>query len=126
MSYKTDFARAHGWGSAHEGGHHFIVQRLTAIALVPLAIFFVFPFAHALGAGYEGARAIFQNGWNAFIAVSFVMVSCYHLKLGLQIVIEDYVHTKPLRLTLLFLNIFLNAAFGIAGVLAIANIAFSA
>jgi succinate dehydrogenase / fumarate reductase membrane anchor subunit len=122
MSYKTDHARAHGWGSAHEGTHHFWVQRVTAIALVPLAIFFVFPFAHALGSGYEGARAIYQNGWNAFVAVSFVSLSLYHLKLGLQIVIEDYVHTKPLRLTMLILNILLNGAFAIAAVLAIAKI----
>jgi succinate dehydrogenase / fumarate reductase membrane anchor subunit len=126
MTYKTDYARAHGWGSAHEGVHHFWTQRVTAIALIPLTIFFVFPFANALGSGYEAVRATYQNGWNAFIAVSFVSVGLWHLKLGLQVIIEDYVHSKPLHLTLLLANIILNGAFGIAGVLAIAKIAFSA
>jgi len=126
MSYKTDYARAHGWGSAHEGVHHFWVQRVTAIALIPLTIFFIFPFANALGGSYEAVRATYQNSWNAFIAVSFVIVGLWHLKLGLQVIIEDYVHSKPLHLTLLLANIILNAAFGIAGVLAIAKIAFSA
>lgn len=126
MGYKTDYARAHGWGSAHEGVHHFWIQRVTAVALVPLTIFFVFPFANALGSDYETVRAIYQNGWNAFIAVSFVIVGLWHLKLGLQVIIEDYVHSKPLRLTLLLANIILNGAFGIAGVMAIAKIAFSA
>lgn len=126
MTYKTDYARAHGWGSAHEGVHHFWVQRVTAIALIPLAIFFVFPFANALGSDYETVRAIYRNSWNAFIAVSFVIVGLWHLKLGLQVIIEDYVHSKPLRLTLMLANILLNGAFGIAGVMAIAKIAFSA
>jgi len=126
MTYKTDYARARGWGAAHEGVHHFWVQRVTAIALVPLTILFVFPFANALGSGWEAVRATYQNGWNAFIAVSFVIVTLWHLKLGLQVIIEDYVHSKRLKLTLLLANILLNAAFTIAGVLSIAKIAFSA
>jgi len=126
MSYKTDYARARHWGSAHDGVHHFWVQRVTAIALVPLTIFFIFPFANALGGGYEAMRATYQNGWNAFIAISFLTVSFYHLKLGLQVIIEDYVPGQPNRLILLLANILLNAAFAIAGVLAIAYIAFSA
>ncbi|MFQ5622805.1 MAG: succinate dehydrogenase, hydrophobic membrane anchor protein [Paracoccaceae bacterium] len=126
MSFKTDYARAHGWGSAHDGVHHFWVQRVTAVALIPLTVFFVFPFAGALGSGHEAVLATYRNGWNAFIAISFVAVSLYHLKLGLQVIIEDYVHSKPLRLTCLLANIILNGAFGIAGVFAIAKIAFGA
>jgi succinate dehydrogenase / fumarate reductase membrane anchor subunit len=126
MSYKTDYARARHWGSAHHGLHHFWVQRITAIALVPLTILFIFPFANALGSGYEAMRATYQNDWNAFIAISFVTVSLYHLKLGLQVIIEDYVPGQPIRLILLLANILLNGAFAIAAVLAILKIAFSA
>lgn len=126
MSYKTDYSRAHGWGSAHAGVHHFWVQRVTAIALIPLTILFVFPFADALGSGYEAVRATYRNGWNAFVAISFLIVALWHLKLGLEVIIDDYVHSKPLRLTFLLANIILNAAFAIAGVFAVAKIAFSA
>lgn len=126
MGYKSDYSRARGWGSAHEGVHHFWVQRVTAIALVPLTILFVITFGGALGSGFEAARATYQNGWNAFIAISFVIVALWHLKLGLQVIIEDYVHSKPLRLTMLLANILLNGAFAIAGVFAIAKIAFAA
>ena len=126
MSYKTDYSRARGWGSAHAGTHHFWVQRVTAIALIPLTILFVFPFAGALGSGYEAVRATYQNGWNAFIAISFLIVGFWHLNLGLQVIIDDYVHSKPLRLTLTLANIILNGAFAVAGVFAVAKIAFSA
>jgi succinate dehydrogenase / fumarate reductase membrane anchor subunit len=126
MSCKTDYSRAHGWGSAHKGAHHFWVQRVTAIALIPLTILFVFPFANALGSGYEAVRETYQNGWNAFIAISFLIVTLWHLNLGLQVIIDDYVHSKSIRLTLTLANIILNGAFAVAGVLAIAKIAFSA
>jgi succinate dehydrogenase membrane anchor subunit len=126
MSYKTDYSRVHGLGSAHEGAHHFWVQRITAITLIPLTVFFVFPFASALGSGYEAVRATYQNGWHAFIAISLIIVVLWHLKLGLEVIIDDYVHSKPLRLTLLLANIILNGGFAIAGVFAVAKIAFSA
>jgi len=126
MSYRTDYSRARGWGTAHEGVHHFWMQRITAISLIPLTIFFVFPFANALGSGYEAVRETYQNGWNAFIAISFIIVALWHLKLGLEVIIDDYVHSKPLHLTLLLANFILNGAFAIAGVFAVAKIAFSA
>jgi len=126
MTYKTDYARARGWGSAREGVHHFWLQRVSAIALIPLTVLFVFPFASALGSGYEAVRATYQSTWNAVIAISFVIVCLWHLKLGLQVIIEDYVHSKPLKLTLLLANIFFNGLFAVAGVLAIAKIALGA
>jgi succinate dehydrogenase membrane anchor subunit len=126
MSYKTDYARAHGWGSAHEGVHHFWVQRVTALALIPLTVFFVFPFANALGSGYEAVQATYQNPWNAFVAINFLIIGFWHLKLGLQVIIEDYVHGKSRRLRMLLANIVLNWSFAVAGVFAVVKIALSA
>ena len=125
-SYRTDYARAHGWGSAHAGVHHFWVQRMTAVALVPLAILFVLPFARALGSDYEAARAIYQNGWNVFIAINFIIIAMWPLKLGLQVIIEDYVHSKTHRLRLMVTNLLFCWSFAVAGVYAVARIAFSA
>ncbi len=126
MSYRTEYARARGWGAAHDGVRHFWTQRVTAVALVPLAIFFVFPFARALGSGYEAVRATYQNGWNAFIAISFIIVALWHLKLGLEVIIDDYVHSRGLHLVLMVANTLFTGAFAIAGVFAVAKIAIAA
>lgn len=123
MSYKTDYARAKGWGSAHEGVHHFVIQRITAIALVPLALLFIFPFARALGGGYDTAVQVYSNGWNALVAVNFLIIGFWHLKLGLQVIIEDYAHGKRARFTLLFLNIAFCWTFAAAGVFAVLKVA---
>ena len=126
MSYKTDYSRAHGWGSARDGMRHFWVQRVTAVALVPLTVFFIFPFANALGGGYDAVRATYQNGWNAFIAINFLIIGFWHVKLGLQVIIEDYVTGRARRLRLLLANVIFNWSFAVAGVYAVAKIAFSA
>ena len=122
MSYRTDYKRAHGAGVAHEGTHHFWLQRVTAVALVPLGVLFIWPFATALGEGAEAARAIYGNGWNAFIAINFFVLGFWHLKLGVQVVIEDYVHSKGRRLRLLLANMFFCWGMGIAAVMAVIKI----
>jgi succinate dehydrogenase / fumarate reductase membrane anchor subunit len=126
MSYKTDYARARGNGSAHEGTHHFWIQRVTAIALIPLTLFFIFPFINALGNGYDEVHRIYQNPWNAFIAVNFIAIGFWHLKLGLQVIIEDYVGGRSRRLKATLANIIFNWSFAVAGIYAVAKIALSA
>ncbi len=125
MSYKTDYARVNGLGSAKEGTHHFWVQRITAIALLLLTPLFVVPFAINLGDGYEAVRAAYAHPFTAIIAALFVITSFYHLKLGLQVVIEDYVHGKGLRTGLIVGMSLLCAVAGFTGLFAIAKIAFS-
>jgi succinate dehydrogenase / fumarate reductase membrane anchor subunit len=125
MAYKTDYNRVHGLGAAGEGAHHWWMQRLTSIALIPLTLLFLFPFGAALGQGYEAVIEIYRNWWNALIAVAFLIVGFWHLMQGLQVVIEDYVPSKGLRTVLLLANTLLNWALGAAGVFAVASIAFS-
>jgi len=124
--YVTDFKRVEGLGAAHDGVEHWWQQRLSAVALVFLTPFFLFPFARTLGQGHEAMRATYGDWWNAAIAILFVITSMWHLRLGLQVVIEDYVHSKPVRTAALVANSLLSVAVAIGGVFAIAKIAFGA
>ena len=101
----TDRKKVHGLGSAHSGTGHWWQQRLTALALAVLGPIFIFLFARALGAGPDVALATFRrSAFGAFIAFITLPVAIWHFKLGLQVVIEDYVHEPVLRTTLLILN----------------------
>lgn len=124
MSYLTDRKRVIGLGSAKDGTHHFITQRITALALIPLAILFVIPFAYNLGAGHERVLEAYSHPINAIIAILFFITAFTHLKLGLQVVIEDYVHGKFKRNLCLIVNVLFCWLFGLTGVFAIAKIAF--
>lgn len=126
MRYQTDRQRVRGLGTAHEGTGHWWSQRLTSIALVPLTIFFLFPFVQNLGSDWETVRASYASPVNAIVAVLFFVVGFVHLQQGLQVVIEDYVHEKALRTAALLANTFLCWAFALAAVFAVAKIAFAA
>lgn len=123
MSYLTDRKRVQGLGSAKSGTHHFISQRVTAIALIPLVVLFVLPFGYNLGAGYDRVIAAYSHPINAIIAVLFFIAVFTHLRLGLQVVIEDYVHGKMARTALLLANTLFCWLLGLTGVFAVAKIA---
>ncbi|MFV0476144.1 MAG: succinate dehydrogenase, hydrophobic membrane anchor protein [Pikeienuella sp.] len=123
MSFLTDRARATGLGSAKDGTHHWWSQRITAIALVPLGLLFIIRFALALGDGYEAVRAAYANPFNAIIAGLFILVACNHLRLGLQVVFEDYIHGAA-RTAALIANTLFCATLAFAGIFAVAKIAF--
>ena len=125
MAFKTDFKRAAGLGSAHEGARHWWMQRLTAIALLPLAIAFVYIFGTSLGSSLEDVTRRFSNPINALVSILFFAAGFYHLKLGLQVVIEDYVHGKA-GVVLQILNALLCFAFAAAGVFAVLRISLGA
>lgn len=124
MSFLTDRARATGLGSAKDGTHHWWGQRITAIALIPLGLLFIFPFALALGDGHEAVTALYSSPYHAIIAGLFIAVAANHLRLGLQVVIEDYVH-GPARTAGVILNTLFCTLLGFAGLFAIAKIAFA-
>lgn len=126
MSYRTDRARVAGLGTAGEGTNHWWSQRITSIALVPLTLLFIFPFAAALGGSFEEVRAVYQNPFNAIVAVLFIGATFLHLQQGLQVVIEDYVLSKGPRTVMLLANTLLAWLFGLSGVFAVLKIAFTA
>ena len=126
MDYRTDKQRVLGLGSAKTGTEHWWSQRLTSVALIPLTLLFVFPFARNLGADYEAVRATYANPFHAVVAILFILTLFIHLRQGLQVVIEDYVHEKPVLVAMLVANVVLCAAFAMTGIFAVAKIAFTA
>ncbi|MGF1500934.1 MAG: succinate dehydrogenase, hydrophobic membrane anchor protein [Paracoccaceae bacterium] len=125
MSFRTAKARVTGLGSAGEGTHHWWVQRVSSIALIPLTLFFVPHFAGVLGEGHEAVQALYAKPFHAIVAALFMAVTFHHLQQGLQVVIEDYVHAKGWRTSLLLGNTFLCAVAGFASVFAILKLAFA-
>jgi succinate dehydrogenase / fumarate reductase membrane anchor subunit len=126
MRYKTDYARVQGLGAAGDGVHHWWMQRVSAIALAVLAVLFVIPFGRALGQGHEAMLATYQTFGHALVAVLFFLVGFWHLALGAQVVIEDYVSSKPARVALLLANKLICGLLAAAGVLAVATLLFRA
>lgn len=123
MSYLTDKKRVHGLGSAKDGTGHFMSQRVTAIALIPLTVLFVLPFVYNLGSGHDRVIEVYSHPVNAIIAILFFITVFTHLRLGLQVVIEDYVHRHNTRTALLIANTLFCWLFGLTGVFAVAKIA---
>lgn len=126
MDYRTDRSRVSGLGSAKDGTGHFLTQRITSIALIPLTLLFIFPFASALGGSFESVQAVYSSPFNAIIAILFLIVALYHYQQGMQVVIEDYIHAKLTRNAALLANIAFAWVLGLTGVFAVAKIAFTA
>ncbi len=125
MTYRTPRARVSGLGSAGQGTHHWWLQRISALALIPLAVLFIVPFAGVLGSEHGAVLTLYAHPFHALVAVLFIAVAFRHLALGLQVVIEDYVHAKAWRTGLLVGNTMFCFAFGLAGVFAVLKIAFA-
>lgn len=125
MSFKTDKGRVIGLGSAKSGTAHFWMQRLTAVALIPLFLLAILPLDWSLGSSHADVMATYANPFNAVILILFIAVAFRHMQLGLQVVIEDYVHDKGVRTAALIANIAFCTLFGLTGVFAVAKIAFA-
>jgi succinate dehydrogenase / fumarate reductase membrane anchor subunit len=119
-------ARARGLGSAKDGAHHFIVQRITAVALVPLSLWFLFCVLPLTGAPYADARVYFAQPLHASLMAFFVMTLFYHAALGIQVVVEDYIHVRWLEYTLLLATKFACLLAVIASLFALVRIAIGA
>jgi succinate dehydrogenase / fumarate reductase membrane anchor subunit len=91
MSLRTPLANVKGLGSAKEGAHHWWMQRLTSIALIPLTLWLAFSIASFGGMTYEQVTAWMQSPWVAVGLALLVVVMLYHTQLGIQVIVEDYV-----------------------------------
>ena len=123
---RTPLARARGLGSGKTGTEHFWIQRVTAIALALLVPWLIGVLVSMAGADADAARAMLARPWNAILMTAFAVAMFWHAKLGIQVVIEDYVHTRASEVTLQLLNTFLCTLGAIASVYAIARIALTA
>lgn len=116
---------ARGLGSAQSGVRHWWMQRVTAAALVILGIWFVILVLGLLGADYGTARATLARPWNALLMIAFVLAMFWHAALGLQVVIEDYVHTRWKEVFAVVAVDFLAVIGALASVLAVLRIALT-
>ena len=122
---QTPLKRARGLGSAKDGTHHFIVQRITALALIPLSLWLIYLALALMHADYAHARAIVHQPFAAIGLAAFVIAAFWHAQLGLQVVIEDYVHTRWLELAAQLAVKFFCFAGALTCVFAIVRIALS-
>jgi succinate dehydrogenase / fumarate reductase, membrane anchor subunit len=121
---RSPLGRAFGLGSAKEGVDHWWTQRLSALALVPLSLWFVASVLSHLGASYDEFGAWLDNPITAVMMVLTVGVTFFHANSGLQVVIEDYVHVEWTRLVLLILARFACFFLAAAGIVAVLKISF--
>jgi succinate dehydrogenase / fumarate reductase membrane anchor subunit len=123
--YRTPVGRARGLGSAKSGTGHFWWQRVTAIVLAILVPWLVGTLVSLVGADLATVQATIARPWNAILLAVFAMALFWHAKLGMQVVIEDYVHARAVELTLLVLNTLLCLLGALASIYAITRIALS-
>lgn len=120
---RNPMKRARGLGSAKLGVHHFMIQRITALALIVLGIWFVMLVLSLMHADYTSAHAVLARPFNALLMIAFVVAMFWHAQLGLQVIIEDYVHKPATQLTLQIAVKFLCFIAAVASVLAVLRIA---
>lgn len=106
MNFRTPLSRARGLGSAKSGAHHWWMQRVTAVALVPLSIWFVASLIVLATADHATVVEWLRSPLVAILCCALVVATFYHGQLGMQVVLEDYVHAEALKLAgILILNL---------------------
>jgi succinate dehydrogenase / fumarate reductase membrane anchor subunit len=119
MSLRTPLSKVLGRGSAGEGVGHWWMQRVTAVALLPLTAWFVISLLRSPLQSYDAMRGWLGQPWVAVLCALLVFTLAWHSKLGVQVVVEDYVHGKGAKTTLLLLSTFIHVAAAVAGIFAI-------
>ena len=102
-SLQTPLHKVQGLGASHSGTGHFWRQRITALALVPLGLWFAFAVLGMVGTNEVVVLSFLAHPWNALLMAAFAVILLYHMSLGLQVVVDDYVHNTGLKIFSLLL-----------------------
>jgi len=124
MSLRSPLGRVLGTGSARDGTGHWWAQRVTAVALVPLTLWFFLSLLLLPAIDYETVRAWLAQPGSSLLGVLLIGVLTYHSYLGTTVIVEDYVHGGSAKVVSLMLLRFLYVLFGGASILAILRVAF--
>ncbi len=119
MSLRSPLAKAVGLGSAKHGFSHWWWQRVSALALIPLSLWFVYSVLVIIGLDHQAASAWLAQPLNATLMILFLVAMLFHAQTGVQVVIEDYIHTKWLNLTLLLVVKFASVLMAVMSVISV-------
>lgn len=125
MSLQSPLTRVRGRGSAKQGVSHWWVQRVTAVVLVPLTIWFVVKLLGLPSLGFDDVRSWIAEGWNPVLLIILLGALAWHSALGIQVVLEDYIHVKALKVAALFTSTIFHVLVAVAGSYAVLRIAFT-
>ncbi len=121
---RSQLGRAKGLG-AGGGLHHWMAERLTSIALVPLTLWFIYAMLHLAGAPQEDVAGWAGNPVNTVLLLALVVMTFHHMQLGLQVVLEDYVNDQRLRSVLVLANKAVALFLGLLGVVSVLKLALT-
>lgn len=123
MDMRSPLSRARGLGSTGEGAAHWIAERLSAIALVPLSLWFVFSTLSLIGADFQTFALWVGEHGNALLLILLVIALFHHAMLGVQMVLEDYVHNETVKTTGVILVRFVAVACAVSSILSVLMLA---
>ncbi len=121
---KSPLRRVKGLGSSHSGTGHFWHERVSSVVLIPLTLWFGWAVLGLLNASPVAAIGFLAHPWNALMMAAFIIVTLYHIRLGLQVILDDYVHAAGTRIALIILvrvSVFLTGGISIIALMRIAN-----
>jgi succinate dehydrogenase / fumarate reductase, membrane anchor subunit len=126
MAYRTPLARARGLGSARQGAEHFWRQRLTAVANIFLVSFLIWLLATLAGEDHATVKSALSKPHISLPLLLLLLSGLVHMRLGMQTIIEDYVHAEGSKVVVLMLNSFFVIAVGLVCVFAVLKLSFGA
>ncbi|MBL4692830.1 MAG: succinate dehydrogenase, hydrophobic membrane anchor protein [Magnetovibrio sp.] len=122
---RSKLGRVRGLGSSHEGVHHWWAQRMSAMALLPLSLWFIFSLISLTGSDYVAFQSWVSEFGNSVFLVLFLVSMFHHAQLGLQVVIEDYVHSELWKMGLLLIVKYGSVLFAASGIFAVLKISLA-
>ena len=125
VSYRTSLGRARGLGSAKHGVGHWIAERVSSVALVPLSLWGAFSALNLARVGFDGASLWLHSPVNAVLAALLMLITFQHMHAGLRVVVEDYIHRPGTKAALLLLNLFVCVLFGAVALFSILKVALT-
>ena len=126
MAHRTPLAKVRGLGSAKAGAEHFWHQRLTAVANIVLVCALIWLLVKLIGADYATVTRTLARPQNAILLLLLVLSGVIHMRLGMQAIIEDYVHSEGPKVAALMLNTFFAIAVGLTCIVAVLKLSFGA